>query len=302
MSRNSSELPQTNGNHLDDSYLQSPIRIYSAESQLFSPKKFLISAWQDLRFSSAFAKCLFWQNIARHYRYSSLGVLWAFVPSALIAIALTLGQRSGVSVLIGGTVPPQIYGIFGMIMAQTFLEAVNIQRVSFNQHIHLLTRQKIPVESLMLAGIAESIFGFIMRFPVLIAILLIFNITPSLTAPLALLGIAIIIGLGSGLGLFLGPWNALSRDLDNVMQFFPWFVFFVTPIFIVIPPGNWLYSVQLLNPLTYVFEATRLVTYDNSLTSCLTLLLFIPFTILLLIGGWLFCRLCLPYVIERSIT
>ncbi|MEA5581048.1 ABC transporter [Nodularia harveyana UHCC-0300] len=286
------------------------VKINSARSQLFSIRAFLTGAWLDLRSSSGFAKRLFLQNIAQRYRYSSLGLFWAFVPSALIAILLTLGQRDAatptfgdrIPLLMVGTVPPQVYGIFGLIMAQTFLEALNIQRVSLNQYIHLLVRQKIPLEAIMMAGLAESTFGFLMRLPVLIAILLVFNINPALTFPLAFLGIASIISFGSGLGLLLAPWNALSKDLENVMQFFPWIIFLVTPVFVVIQPGNWLYSLQQFNPLTYLFEGTRFLAYGVGTVNTLVLSILIPLTVILILVSWLFCRLCLPYINERSLN
>jgi lipopolysaccharide transport system permease protein len=288
-------------NHRSSS-LMPPITVNSAGSQLYSIRAFLTGAWLDLHSSVGFAKRLFLQNIAQRYRYSSLGLFWAFVPSALIAILLTLGQRDRLPILIGGGVPPQVYGIFGFVMAQTFLEALNTQRIALNQYIHLLVRQKIPIEGLMIAGLAESTFGFLMRLPVLIAILLVFNITPAATCPLALVGIALLIGLGSGLGLLLAPWNALSRDLDNVMQFFPWIIFLITPVFVVIQPGNWLYLIHRFNPLTYILESTRFLAYGVGTVDVLVLLLLLPLTILLLLGGWLFCRLCRPYIIERSLT
>ncbi|WP_242056968.1 ABC transporter permease, partial [Planktothrix sp. FACHB-1355] len=267
------------------------VKIYSGRSQLFSIRAFLTGAWLDFRSSSAFSKRLFLQNIAQRYRYSSFGLFWAFVPSALVAILLTLGQRDGetpafgdrIPILIAGTVPPQVYGIFGLIMAQTFLEALNIQRVSLNQYIHLLVRQKIPLEAIMMAGLAESIFGFLMRLPVLIAILLVFNINPALTFPLAFLGIASIICFGSGLGLLLAPWNALSKDLENVMQFFPWFIFLVTPVFVIIKPGNWLYYLQQFNPLTYIFEGTRFLAYGVGTVNSLALFILLPLTVILLL-------------------
>lgn len=289
--------------------LSSSVRINSARSQLFSIRAFLTSAWLDLRSSSGFAKRLFLQNIAQRYRYSSLGLFWAFVPSALIAILLTLGQRDQmptfgdrIPILIAGTVPPQVYGIFGLIMAQTFLEALNIQRVSLNQYIHILVRQKVPLEAIMMAGLAETTFNFLMRLPVLIAILLVFNINPALTFPLAFLGMASIISFGSGLGLLLAPWNALSKDLENVMQFFPWLVFLVTPVFIIVQPGNWLYSLQQFNPLTYLFEGIRFLTYGVGTVNTLALFTLLPLTVILLLVSWLFCRLCLPYIIERSLN
>lgn len=286
------------------------IKINSGRSQLFSIRAFLVSAWLDLRSSSEFAQRLFLQNIALRYRYSSLGLFWAFVPSALTAILLTLGQRDGkmpafgdrIPILMGGAVPPQVYGVFGLIMVQTFLEALNLQRFSLNRYIHLLVRQKIPLESLMMAGLAESAFGFLMRLPVLIAILLVFNITPALTFPLAFLGIAAIISSGSGLGLLLAPWNVLSKDLENLMQFFPLLLFLITPVFVVIKPGNFIYVLHQFNPLTYIFEGTRFLAYGGGTVNILALLILLPLTVLSLLLGWLCCRLCLPYIIERSLT
>lgn len=284
------------------SYLSGFVKVYSGRSQLFSIREFLTDIWLDLRSSLGFTKALFLQNIAQRYRYSSLGLFWAFVPSALVAILLTLGQRDRLPILIAGTRPPQVYGIFGLIMAQTFMEALNTQRVSLNQYIHILVRQKVPLEAIMMAGLAETTFNFLMRLPVLIAILLVFNINPALTFPLAFLGIASIISFGSGLGLLLAPWNALSKDLENVMQFLPWLVFFITPVFVIIQPGNWLYAVQQFNPLTYLFEGTRFLTYGVGTVNPVALLILIPLTVILLLVSWLFCRLCLPYIIERSLN
>ncbi|NMF58670.1 ABC transporter permease [Pseudanabaena yagii] len=291
--------PQSQQSSSDLSY---PVKINSARSQLFSVRTFLAGAWLDLQASSGFAKRLFLQNIAQRYRYSSLGLFWAFVPSALVAILLTLGQRDRIPILIGGQVPPQVYGVFGVVMAQTFLEALNIQCSSLTRYIHLLARQKIPIEGIMIAGLAESTFSFLMRFPVLVAILLVFNITPSITFILALLGIILIIGLGSGLGLLLAPCNSLTKDLENVIQVFPWVLFLVTPVFVVIQPGTWLYFVQICNPLTYIFEAVRFLTYGVGSINPLALFLLMPLTILLMLGSWLFCRLCLPHIIERSLA
>lgn len=149
-----------------------PVIIYSSRSQLLDRKAFLKDAWKDLTLAFPLAKRLFLQNIAQRYRYSSLGLFWAFVPSALIAILLTVGQRANIPGLSDGGFPPQVYGIFGVIMMQTFLESLINQRMFLSQYIHLLIRQKIPIESLILAGLGEAFFAFLMRIPVLIAVLI----------------------------------------------------------------------------------------------------------------------------------
>jgi lipopolysaccharide transport system permease protein len=280
----------------------SPLKITSAGSQLQHPRAFLTDALKNLQTSRGIAKRLFLQSVAQRYRYSTLGLFWAFMPSAIMAVFLTLGQRAKIAGLSQGAIPPQVHGIFGLVMAQIFIETLNNQRVILTQHRYLLTRQNVPIEGLVLGSLAESIFALFVRLPVLIVILLVFNITPAITAPISLLGFATLIVLAAGLGLFLAPWSALSRDLDNVMQFFPWFLFAATPVFITVQPGSWLYFVYLLNPLTYLFEATRWLAYGVGEIHLGVLLVLLPGVWLLLIGGWLFCRLCLPYVIERSLN
>lgn len=297
----SSFSPKSKQSSQTSAQQRSPIKITSAGSQLQNRRAFLKNALQDLQGSWGIAKRLFLQSVAKRYRYSTLGLFWAFVPPAIMTVILTLGQRAKIAGLGSGTIPPQVYGIFGLVMAQTFLEALNGQRLFLTQHNHLLARQKVPIEGLILASIAEAIFGFLVRLPVLIVILLVFKVTPSATSLLCLFGFATIIGLGTGLGLLLAPWNVLSRDLDSLMQLFPWFLFAVTPVFVAVQPGNWLYYLYMLNPLTYIFEATRWLAYGLGEVNLIALLLLLPFTIIFLVSGWLFCRLCLPYIIERSL-
>ncbi|HEY9872488.1 MAG TPA: ABC transporter permease [Candidatus Obscuribacterales bacterium] len=277
------------------------VRVNSGSSQLQNPQAFVMAAIRDLKSSPGIAKRLFLQGIAQRYRYSTLGIFWAFAPSVVTAVLLTLGQRSQIPNLSESVVPPQAYGIFGLLMAQTFLEALNSQRTFFSKYRHLLIRQKIPIEGLILACLAECIFGVLVRLLVLIAIFILFNVTPALTAPLSLVCFAMIISLGASLGLLLAPWNVLSRDLDNIMNFVPWILFATTPVFVAVKLGSWLYRIYQLNPLTHIFEAARRLAYGVGEITIVAILL-LPVSVLLLILGWLFCRLCLPYVMERSLT
>ncbi|BAY92050.1 MULTISPECIES: ABC transporter permease [unclassified Tolypothrix] len=284
----------------DDHVPLTPLKILSSGSQLQYRQRFLREALCDLLSSTEIAKRIFLQGIAQRYRYSSLGLFWAFMPSVMIAVLLTVGQRAQIPGLTRGAIPPQVYGIFGLIMMQTFLEAMQSQRMFLSRYSHLLIRQKIPVEGLILSGLAEANFAFIVRLPVIIAMFLFFNISPAATVLLSFLGFFTIIALGAGLGLFLAPWNVLSRDLESLMYFFPWLLFGVTPVFVAVQPKSWAYHLYWLNPLTHVLEATRWLAYGVGEISAFALLLF-PLGILWLVSGWLFCRLCLPYIIERSL-
>ena len=213
---------------------------------------------------------------------------------------MTLGQRSHVPGLKASGVPPQVYAVFGLVMAQTFLETLSTQRALFTTHRHLLSRHRTPIEGMMLAGLGENLFGLAIKMGVLAVVFLVFKITPAQTLPFGLAGMCGIFLLGSGVGLLLAPWNALSKDLDNAMGFFPWIFFMLTPIFVSLQPGSTLYKICRWNPLTWFFNATRAFTYGSATLRGDGLpLLSLWGCILLLPVAWLLCRLARPYVIER---
>ncbi|MFB2971575.1 ABC transporter permease [Aerosakkonema sp. BLCC-F183] len=277
------------------------MKVNSAASQLYQPKKFIKLAVYDLKKSFGTAKSIFLQGIAQQYRYSTLGLFWAFIPCLVTAALLTLGERSRFLSAHKGAIPPQLYGIFGLIMAQTFLEALNNQRTLFSNYRHLLSRQKFPMESLVLASLGQCIFGTLVRLAVLVLVFIIFLVTPATTAPLVLICLGLIVVLGTGIGLWLAPWNALSRDLENIMNFFPWILFAITPVFVPVSSDGVLYRIYQLNPLTHIFEAARWLAYGSGEFNIIILIVLLPVSIILLLTGWWFCRLCLPYVMERSL-
>ncbi|MBL1210223.1 ABC transporter permease [Geminocystis sp. GBBB08] len=279
-----------------------PSIVYSSGSQLFPLKVFLKTARKDVIQGLPFTKQLLIQNVVKRYRYSSLGLFWAFIPSALIAILLTLGQRTGIAGLTSQNVPPQVYGIFGIVMMQIFLESFNSQRIFLTYYLHLSVRQKIPLEAFILAGFGENIFNLFMRLPVLIAVLIFFDITPQLTIILMPFGFLLLILFASSLGLLLAPWNALSNDLDSIMQVLPWFLFGITPVFFMPRDGTLLHRLFVYNPLTHIFEAIRWLTYGGEIDHPLIFCLITLMTIFLFVVGWLYCKLCLPYVVERTLN
>ena len=50
------------------------------------------------------------------------------------------------------------------------------------------------------------------------------------------------------------------------------------------------------------FEGIRFLTYGVGTVNTLALFTLLPLTVILLLVSWLFCRLCLPYIIERSLN
>ena len=257
------------------------------------------AALRDVRASWPTTTRFFRRSLAQRYRYSSLGIIWAFVPFVITALVLIAGQRTR---LVGHTnVPPPFYGVFGLAMGMTFLEALNILRTVFTAHQTLLRRNNVPIEGLIAAGIIETGFGCLIRIIVLCAAFAFFSVTPAITAPLALFGFAGALLFGCGIGLLLAPFSSLKRDIDNVMMFLPWVLFATTPVFFSAASNSPLAQVYRINPLAYIFDSTRTLAYGAPGHKWPAIASIFVGT-LLVVAGWLLCRLWRPYVVERFLV
>ena len=276
---------------------------YSSESRLQHLGTFFQNWFHDLRAAGPTAHRFFKRSLTQRYRMSSLGVAWAFAPSVITAIVLIAGQRTS---LLGqsdqSTVPSAFYGVFGLAVAQTFLEALNGLRVLFTNHQHMLRRKNVPLEGLILAAFIEIFFNTLIRLVVLTIVFFLFGVAPKLmTLPIAIGGLFGVMLIGGGLGLLIAPLNSLRSDIDQVIHLLPWMLFAVTPVFVAPSAGTILERIYQLNPLAWLFDSIRTTAYGAS--GSLYPALLGPFIgLFLIITGWFICRFCRPYIVERYLV
>jgi lipopolysaccharide transport system permease protein len=257
------------------------------------------SVWgQDVQASWGTAQQLLQRQLAQQYRYSWLGFFWAVVPSALIALVLMAGQRSEIK-LDGMIVPAAFYGVFGLGMAQSFIEGMNSARVLFTKNQQLFRRYNALLDGFIMAAILEVLLNTAIRMGVIAIVFIVFNVRPAFaTLPLSVIGFFAVASQGIGLGLLCAPLNCLKADFDNLFGVAPWIVFAVTPVFMPFNSNSIIGFFSQLIPLNNLFEATRAAAYGGSAD---------PFGVLsglagglfMVVLGWTFCRLARPYVIER---
>jgi lipopolysaccharide transport system permease protein len=256
--------------------------------------------WLNDLLSSRFsAYCLFKRQLAQQYRYSSLGLFWAFVPTILTAVVLIGSQRAQM-LIASSVVPAAFYGIFGVALAQTFLEGVNSTRRLFISHQHLMRRQALPLDAFIMADVMQMLFTMLVRLSIVVAVYAIFSVaTPSpLMAMLAVVGYCGIAFAGSGLGLLIAPFTALTQDFEHVSSLLPWTIFAITPVFVPITGSTILGHIAAINPLTWVFDGIRAAAYGGEGQAMSAALAGLLGTLLLLLG-WSFCRVARPHVVER---
>jgi hypothetical protein len=107
----------------------------------------------DVRGAGPVAWRFLQRSLAQKYRFSSLGLAWAVLPAAMTALVLIGGQRMHTLATGDSGVPAAFYGIFGLIIAQPFLEAFQETRRLFVNNRHMLRRQKMPIEEVIFTAL-----------------------------------------------------------------------------------------------------------------------------------------------------
>lgn len=271
-----------------------------SHSHISLNSKPVVKQWvDDVLFCRFSAYCLFKRQLAQQYRYSSLGLFWAFVPTILTAVVLIGSQRAQM-LAATAVVPVAFYGIFGVALAQTFLEAFNATRRLFIAHQHVLRRQTLPLDAFIMADLMQLLFTMLVRFSILVTVYMIFSVPApnSVMAMIAVLGYCGIAFAGAGLGLLVAPFTALTQDVEHVSALLPWTIFAITPVFVPISVNSILGRIAAINPLTWVFDGIRAAAYGGEGQAMAAALAGLLGGVLLLLG-WSLCRVAKPHVVER---
>ncbi len=285
----------------DTEYDEGQLQLFTSASRVHNLPAFIHSGVADLRAAWPTTSRFFKRGLAQKYRYSSLGLLWAVVPSIITATVLIASQKAKVILHGAGDVPPAFYGVFGLALAQTFLDGMNAAKNVFSANQFLLRRSNVPIEGLIGAAVLDAAFSSLVRMLVLVVAFLFFSVSPSRTAPLAVCGLLSSLFLGCGAGLFLAPINSLKRDIENIMGFLPWILFAITPVFVKPSAGSPAAALYAINPLSWVFDSTRTLAY-NAHGHHWPAVVALPASLAVLAVAWAACRVWHPYVVERLLV
>lgn len=273
--------------------------IYTADAQLRRPRQFIKQMAADLISSRELAWRLLVRDIQATYRRSLLGYAWVLIPpivSTLIWVYLNKFRIINVGEM---DIPYPIYVLVGTLLWQGFVDALGspLQQLSASQP--LLTKLNLPWEAIILSGIGQVLFDFVIRLSLVLVTFAIFQVSVPITILLAPLGILSLLALGGALGLWLAPLGLLYQDVQRGLSIVTTLWFFITPV-VYTPPTIWPASLlAFLNPVTPLLATTREMmttgTVSNAgafaLISCITLALFLT--------GWVLFRLAIPHIVER---
>jgi lipopolysaccharide transport system permease protein len=268
--------------------------VYTSQSELRHPLRFLSEAARDLRRSPAVAWGLFRSNMQARYRRAWLGYLWLLLPTIGTTAVWVYVQSRRIVEITPTAVPYPVYVLAGTILWQVFADALNAPMQQLAAGRQMITRSRVPHEALILAGLYEVLLNCAVRLVVLAAVLVVFRVPLGASVLLVPFGIAALALLGLTLGLFAAPIGMLYDDVGRAIALITGFWFFLTPVLYRVPPSG----ILRFNPVTPFLDTTRAwMTAGGSASKSLVTLTSV--TIIALVLAWLFQRLARPHVVAR---
>jgi lipopolysaccharide transport system permease protein len=280
---------------------EAPLReaVYTPESPLRHPGRFIAAMLRDFAMSRGLAWRLFVRDLSAMYRQSFFGYLWAFVPPVLAALPWVFLNHQSIISIRDTPIAYPAFVLTGMLLWQSFLDALNSPLKQANTARSMLAKVNFPREALILAGLAEAVWNLGIRLLLLIPVLALYGAlgsTSLIWAPFAMAGLLI---LGLSLGLLITPLGLLYTDVSRGITLIATFGMLLTPV--VYPPrttglGGWLAT---WNPVSPVLVTARdWLTGQGATLSAGFWWVFAGAWLLFFVAAILY-RLTMPLLIER---
>jgi lipopolysaccharide transport system permease protein len=275
------------------------VAIYTPESPLRQPGKLIREMFHDLGASRGLAWRLFVRDTSAQYRQSILGYVWAFIPPLVASLPFVFLNSQGVVAIKGTSIPYAAYAMIGTIIWQVFVDALNSPLKTVIAAKSMLAQINFPREAILLSGLGQVIFSFLIRLVLLAAVFMWFRITPPVTALLFPLGILSLVMLGFMLGVAMTPIGILYTDVPQMIPILAMFLMFLTPVLYPPPESGLAALLAKWNPLSPLVVVTRDWLTTGTTSHVMAFVLVSVTSGILLFVGWLIYRLALPHIIAR---
>ena len=207
---------------------------------------------------------LAWRDIKVRYKQTALGAAWAVIQPffTMLVFSLFFGRLAGIP---SDGVPYPVFSYAALVPWTFFANGLSQSADSLVGSANLLRKVYFPRLAIPIGTVLAGIVDFVIAFAVLLAMMVAYDVTPTLRVlwlP-ALLALALVTALGAG--LWLSALNVEFRDVRYVVPFIVQFWMFATPIAypssLLSDPWRTVYG---LNPMAGVVEGFRWALIGSS--------------------------------------
>ncbi len=187
--------------------------------------------WLNLRELWAYRELLYfftWRNVKVRYKQTVLGALWAVLQPLVMMVIFTavVGHTPEAVAL---PIPYPVFVFTGLLAWSMFATALSGAANSLIETERLITKIAFPRLLMPAAAIGPALIDMGVSAVVLAGLMLWYGVTPGWTAPLLVLGLAVILVAVIGAGALLAALNVMFRDFRYTTTFLLQAWMFATP-------------------------------------------------------------------------
>jgi lipopolysaccharide transport system permease protein len=231
-----------------------------------------------------------YRDIKVRYKQSVIGLLWAILMPTLIVLSGVV-VRFGFALASGKQLASaEIAAVAVKAVPWAFLvSSIRFSCNSLTNNVALVTKIYFPKEIFPLAAVLASLFDFLVASAGLVPLLLVFNggWVQIFWVPLLFV---MMVCLASGIGMIVSAASLFFRDVKYLVDVVLTFAIFFTPVFydaqMFGEKGQWL----LLNPVAPILEGIAGCMARQQFPDLSWLVYSLTFSILALVGGYLFFK------------
>lgn len=211
-----------------------PVFINAASSRARQPRAVLRAMLGGFTSSPYAAYRLTLKDVKGGYARSLFGLLWDLADPLVFGAIFYFLVAGGVLHPGAMAIPYALFVTYGMLLYQTFTEALLSSMRLFKNSRGLLAHVKIAPETLLLSVLFRCLFNSVFRIAVLFLLtfgLLGFSVERLAGFAQLLLCWPLLIGAGMAVGVALAPLNAIYADVERATSVLLVPLRFATPVF-----------------------------------------------------------------------
>ena len=247
---------------------------------------------------------LIWRLIARDisakYRQSILGIFWAFITPMIMMFVFVWIKNRNILPIRETSIPYAVFLFSGQMVWFLFSQGTGASVRCLVESRSMFKKINFPCEVLLFSCVGQTVFNFIIRIPLWLLVCAYSGFSPNigvLLVPFTLIPLLLFI---IGLGFYLAPLNAMTRDTGNAIAIVLNLFMFATPV-IYPPPESWPLSflINTLNPVSSFIISARDLMTNGTLSDPSSYLISVILSLLIFFTGWRMFHLIETKIAER---
>jgi len=274
-------------------------KIYTPNKALEHPFILMSDLFKDLAKGRELSWRLFVRDFKVQYTQTILGYLWAFIPALFAALTFLFLQSQGIMQVEGLGVPYFVFTMTGIMLWQTFVEALQSPLSSLNASKSMLSKINFPRESILIAGLYMVLTSALIRLAMVVVVMFAYGVTPGgslVFLPFFIFGLVI---CGFSIGMITIPVGGLYGDISRVIPIVSQFWMLLTPVVYPARTSGWLGWISSWNPVAPLIGNARACLTNSPLEFVWHSVLVVIFSLVLALAGMVCFRLIIPHLIER---